>query len=393
MPEVSKCFPLVSLTVAGLGASFISSSTPVAADAFISGGGATIPSYEQAGRIASNFAVGTTLKKAWGSGQIPRSARPDVVGAFRFICGAGQILYDDPIVYPGQPGRSHLHQFYGNTAADAHSTFASLRSSGDSTCNNMGNGTAANRSAYWIPAMLDGKGHVVMPDYVSVYYKREPLDSPACDPTSPNRHGVCIGIPNGLKFISGFDMSSGKSGQIRAKFKCVDPNGRTVIAREQLNMAGLKSKCVTNGFLAMAIRSGHCWNGQLDSADHRSHVVGLGGNGGARFCPRSHPYYMPQFTISTFYHIREGDDLNLWSLSSDAMYPKLPKGSTSHFDYFEGWDETVKDMWIDHCIGRMLNCSGGDLGNGQQLKGAAKPKYGWTNPERLVPIPKGGMRM
>ncbi len=102
---------------------------------------------------------------------------------------------------------------------------------------------------------------------------------------------------------------------------------------------------------------------------------------------------MPQFTISTFYHIRDGDDLDLWSLSSDAMYPKLPKGSTSHFDYFEGWDEAVKAMWVDNCIGRLLNCSGGDLGNGQQLKGAAKPKYGWTNPVRLVPVPKGGMSM
>ena len=128
MAEVSKRFPLVSLIVAGLGASFISSSTPVAADAFKAGGGATKPTFEEAGRIASNFEVGTTLKKAWGSGEIPRSAKPDVVGAFRFICGAGQILYDDPIVYPGQPGRSHLHQFYGNTAADAHSTFASIRS-------------------------------------------------------------------------------------------------------------------------------------------------------------------------------------------------------------------------------------------------------------------------
>ena len=31
----------------------------------------------------------------------------------------GQLKADDPIVYPGQPGRSHLHQFFGNDAADA----------------------------------------------------------------------------------------------------------------------------------------------------------------------------------------------------------------------------------------------------------------------------------
>jgi hypothetical protein len=387
---MSKRFPLFSLTVAGVAATFLYSSAPVAADARST----SRPSPPQsAGNIASNFDVSASLKKTWGSGEIPKSASPDVVGAFRFICGAGQISYDDPIVFPGQPGRSHLHQYYGNTKADAHSTFVSLRTSGDSTCNNMGDGTAANRSAYWMPAMLDGKGHVVVPDYVQVYYKREPIDSPACDPNSPIRYGVCIGIPNGIKFISGFDMASGKPGQFTARFKCMTPDGNRMLGRERMNMTDLKADCVVGGFVEMSIQSGRCWNGQLDSADHRSHLVNLLRNGSARSCPSSHPYYMPQFTISSFYHIRDGDDLDLWSLSSDAMYPKLPRGSTSHFDYFEGWDETVKAMWVDHCIGRKLNCSGGDLGNGQQLKGAAKPKYGWTNPERLVPIPEGGMRM
>jgi hypothetical protein len=33
--------------------------------------------------------------------------------------------------------------------------------------------------------------------------------------------------------------------------------------------------------------------------------------------------------------VKAGDNLSLWSLSSDAMYPSLPKGSTGHFDYFE----------------------------------------------------------
>ena len=369
----------------GVGSLFILSALPAA----------SVPS--QAGSafgeerpVASNFDVGSTLKKTWGSGEIPPSASPDVVGAFRFICGAGQISYDDPIVYPGQPGRSHLHQYYGNTRADANSTFASLRMSGDSTCNNVGNGTAANRSAYWMPAMLDGRGNVVQPDYVSVYYKREPVDSPACDPNSPSRYGICIGIPNGIKFISGFDMTSGKPGQITAKFKCIGTNGSTPISRDQPNMAGVKEKCVAGGYLEMTIQSGRCWNGQLDSADHRSHVVNAMRRGALLSCPRSHPYYMPQFTISSFYRIAPGDDLDLWSLSSDHMFPRLPKGSTSHFDYFEGWDTAVKAMWVDNCIGRKLNCSGGDLGNGQQLKGAAKPKYGMVNPDRLVPVPKGG---
>jgi hypothetical protein len=44
-------------------------------------------------------------------------------------------------------------------------------------------------------------------------------------------------------------------------------------------------------------------------------------------------------------------------------------------------------MWTDNCIDKMLNCSGGDLGNGKQLAGASQPAYGWNIPQRLVPIP------
>ena len=40
-----------------------------------------------------------------------------------FICTAGQMNYDDPILYPGVKGGSpHLHQWYGNTAGNYAST-------------------------------------------------------------------------------------------------------------------------------------------------------------------------------------------------------------------------------------------------------------------------------
>jgi hypothetical protein len=133
-----------------------------------------------------------------------------VVGAFRFICGYGQLLYDDPIVKPGAPGTSHLHQFYGNTNANANSTYESLRASGSSTCN-YGR-YAANRSAYWIPAMLDGKGNVVQPDYSIVYYKRRPLSDPKCGGLGSvaNAIGTCVIIPNGLRFVFGWDPTGNK---------------------------------------------------------------------------------------------------------------------------------------------------------------------------------------
>ena len=39
------------------------------------------------------------------------------IGAFRIPCAYSHMAFNDPIVYPGQPGRAHLHTFFGNTAS------------------------------------------------------------------------------------------------------------------------------------------------------------------------------------------------------------------------------------------------------------------------------------
>jgi hypothetical protein len=68
--------------------------------------------------------------------------------------------------------------------------------------------------------------------------------------------------------------------------------------------------------------------------------------------------------------------------------PGLAPGTTFHADYFEAWDPTVKAMWTDNCINKMLNCSGGDLGNGKQLKGARAERFGWFNMNHLAAAQK-----
>src|SRR6185295_4061675 len=91
----------------------------------------------------------------------------DGVGAFRSVCEFSHMNYDDPIVYPGQHGKAHLHTYFGNTSVVANSTAASLRATGNSTCR----GGIINRSAYWVPALLDHLGRPVKPEYMDVYYK------------------------------------------------------------------------------------------------------------------------------------------------------------------------------------------------------------------------------
>lgn len=331
--------------------------------------------------IPSNFDVKPLLVPAWGTGAIPVSGVPDVVGAFRFVCAPGHLLYDDPAVFPGQPGRSHLHQFFGNTGANAFSTYESLRTTGDSTCNNI-----LNRSAYWIPAMLDGKGNVVRPDYVAIYYKRRPVDDPLCMKIAAKG---CADLPRGLRYVFGYDMVTGTTPTGGGHFNCDGPGA---VSGHFRTIPEAAKGCPSGARLGAVIGSPECWDGKrLDSPNHRDHMANPAYIGQAYpQCPASHPYLVPAFTLGAWYAV---DDARAdgWSLSSDAMpmpdgtIHKMTPGSTLHGDWFGAWDDAVMKLWTDNCINKLLNCSGGDLGNGQQLR--MDQGYTYKASPRLVPVP------
>jgi len=309
---------------------------------------------------------------------MPGTAAPDVVGAFRFTCFAGQLLRDDPIVFPNQPGKSHLHQFYGNLEANASSTYSSLRKSGKSTCMSQ-----LNRSAYWMPAMLDGKGNVVRPDHVQIYYKRRPKSDPQCKSVGgvEKGEGICTDLPNGLKFIFGYDMVTMKPPTGSLYYQCV---GTGADASHSPNLAVAAGKCVAGGRVAAVVAAPPCWDGKnLDSPNHRDHVAyrSYGSWGYAR-CPSTHPYRIPTFTLLASYSIVSGDNIAAWRFSSDEMHPDLPHGTTYHADFFMAWDPVAKQMWHDNCINKLLSCSDGALGNGWKLKRSSDFVYKAT--PRLV---------
>ncbi|GGJ41332.1 hypothetical protein GCM10011393_09410 [Sphingopyxis bauzanensis] len=334
-------------------------------------------------QVPSGLPVASLL----GPKRIPPSAAPDVVGAFRFLCGPGQLSYDDPVVYPGQPGKAHLHQFFGNLGANAHSTYESLRKSGESTCQNE-----LNRSAYWMPAMLDGKGNVVRPDSVSIYYKRRPASDPACKVAGKS----CVGIPRGLRFVFGWDQTRPNEPQPEnAKlfnFKCVNVWKPTTAAFP--DMVEPMKVCKPGQWLSATIATPQCWNGvDLDSSDHRSHLADMvrDRNSGQNACPASHPYIIPQFTMGVGYSIEAGDEPRLWQLSSDAMLPPALRrpGASFHSDYFEAWEDDIRLRWEAACLNKLLNCSDGDLGDGQILSRGKHYPPRQVSP-RLVAVPENG---
>lgn len=355
------------------------------------------------------------LKPSWGTGAIPASNAPDVVGAFRFICRHTNLAFDDPTVYPGQSGKSHLHDQTGVNGWNAFSNYGNLRvAGGGSGCNDVAGADhdpsksthSANRTPYWQPALLDGKGNVIVADFTSFYYKARPFAGPnadpvVTDPTYPTYLGKGVPLPEGIKFIFGaFPEDPSKAPTPAPVYQCVDPSGHPVATDGTFAGAVrcVKDNNGTSGAgyqLNVHMSAPQCWDGaNLDSSDHRSHLVYPLSTGK---CPPDHSYVIPTFTYAAEYTILASDDGDI-HFSSDEMDNSKPRGWSFHVDYGPAaWDPVVLKMWTDGCINSFLNCSGGDLGNGKQLKGAAEPIYfdaatnKWTtsfrNPQRLVPVP------
>ncbi len=366
-----------------------STATPTPTPTVTTSGGASVPSPSLAGLdpIASGIDVSQYLVSAQGTGAIPGQDAGDVVGSFRMLCAPSHNAYDDPIVYPGQAGKAHLHTFFGNTGANASSTYKSLRTTGESTCNNL-----LNRSAYWVPSLMNGRGKVVMPDYLVVYYKRRPASDPACKTMGKE----CIQLPRGLRYIFGHNMTSPANGSPTSKYwwNCDGPGGAS---GHFSNIAQAAKGCPAGARIGIVLVAPSCWNGEeLDTPDHRSHMAytSYGADGKER-CPATHPYVIPEFTLGVWYTTdgtldrsgNESADADTWYLSSDRMpgMPNAVPGTTAHADWFGAWEDSILSLWHANCINKQLSCHSGDLGNGQQL--AMNAGYAYGNKTVLVDRP------
>jgi len=260
-------------------------------------------------------------------------------GQFRAACQYSHFSYDDPIVFPGKPGKAHLHMFYGNTETDAFSTTDSIVNSGGSSCN----GFELNRSAYWTPALLDGRGNVIVPDMIILYYKSKA-------PEQVQR------MPQGLKMVSGNTSAESFSVSDFLYWSCGE-SGKTYNRSNRIPNCGGDTINATIVFP-------QCWDGvNFDSADHRSHMALVSPH---KPCPSTHPVRLPQISILLYYpgagYSRD------WHISSDRSGGfNTGPGATLHGDWWGGWNDQAMDLWTDGCMKAARNCSFGQTGTNRQL--------------------------
>lgn len=257
------------------------------------------------------------------------------IGAFRNVCQFSHMNFDDALVFPGREAATHLHTYFGNTSARFDSTADSLTSTGNSTCR----GGIANRSAYWVPSMIDTRdGRPLAPEKIDVYYKSGygGIADAAIQPW-----------PRGFRMIAGNASSTGAQGQI-IRYSC---NGG----------AGQASISACSGTLTMQVSFPQCWDGvNLSSPDHKSHVAYPSGGR----CPSSHPVPTPELSLHVHYVTTYGDS-STWRLSSDLS--GAPAGSSGHADWVHAWDTDIMATWVRMVVNRGLSGGSHILGDGRVM--------------------------
>lgn len=329
-------------------------------------------------------------------------------GKLRFLCNFSHVGYDDPIVFPGQPSASHLHIFWSNTGTNANSTYNSLRVSGDGTCD----GGALNRTAYWMPAMLDSAVNKVrVPVYFEWYYvmnRRDLVDftSQTCSGTGLLQDGRPAACPQkaikkierGMRAVFGFRPSlpgypATYAGQdlLAGVWTCHDTNGNIIAGAGSYRYLSNRSDptkgvtgdafCPSSGQISLRVNSPTCWDGNHDNADHYSHFATISQDGFSQpVCPATHPNTFMGFTGIAVWNYTGGiASVNSWYLSSDRHNgANFEAGETFHWDTEWAWNDTVQEFFHQQIHGMnpssaigapyLLNSGGGDYAGGPYMR-------------------------
>jgi hypothetical protein len=226
---------------------------------------------------------------------------------------------DDPIVRPGRPGASHMHDFFGSEATNAFSTAESLLGT-ESTCQT----NLADTAAYWVPTLYDGE-RPVDPGRLFAYYR---------GPNGTTSAGVVRPFPFGLVIVAG-DMAATQAQPTEiVAWHC----GASPV------LSSVPVPCTRDAPLALRVAFPACWDGEhLDSADHRSHVAYAQPDG----CPVGYPVVIPQLVMDVVYDF-VGDPSGLRLASGGVL--------TGHADFVNAWEPAALGALVTQCLGRGTDC-------------------------------------
>lgn len=243
-------------------------------------------------------------------------------------CNYSHSSSDDPIVFPGNPGAAHLHDFIGARTTQASSSETSLRAGG-TTC-----AVPGDLSGYWAPALYKN-GVRVLPTATSknalFYYRRVGIKDGVVMPKIPDGLKMIVGNGHAHSPAENEGIASG-----RIIFKCGPGSGTDLPAPP--------AQC-SSGVMVVSYKFPNCWDGKnLDSADHKSHMAYPSGSS----CPTSHPVAIPRVEAFIRYLVGTGP-IGTVTMSSGPYY-------TAHMDFWNAWRPTTLNWLMDNCINAGKDC-------------------------------------
>jgi len=253
---------------------------------------------------------------------------------FITICTYTHSLPDDPILFPGQPGASHLHNFYANPSANANSTYATMIAA-TSTC-----GTEEDTAGYWTPALYKdglkidpcvGLRADGQPLRCTFYYREDNLNSTqkAAHPIEP--------FPANFKMITG---------NAAAQSEAENPKlGKELYYGCSDNSTGkLKSppNCST-ATISVHVGFPNCWNGIANGSNDTPNVAWPSSG----LCPPAFPRSLPRVIQRLEYRV--GTSSSGITLASGPVF-------TLHGDLWNTWQQAAFETLVARCLTVPTNC-------------------------------------
>jgi hypothetical protein len=279
------------------------------------------------------------------------------------ICEPSHSLADDPIKFPGAPGASHLHDFWGNASTAAGSTYASMTdpsnlaladsyigqtSAAGTSCDRgtYSPGTAGDTAAYWAPSVYVNGQRIVPAGGSELYYRSK---------ATPDRTDF-VPIPNDARLIVGSHAATS-----------VSTNPALVNEDLYWECTGVTSvhyqlppnNCSSGEILANIIYPS-CWDGQpmdhtgSNGSDNNHFAYAVPMTYGA--CPAAFPKAVPQLSEKFKYNVGN-NPANVIQLSADpGMNMGLMPPYTMHADFWNTWQPVALQYLVTNCINAGISC-------------------------------------
>ncbi|MDX6256656.1 MAG: hypothetical protein QOJ11_2990 [Frankiales bacterium] len=279
-------------------------------------------------KIFRLFAV-SALMVAAVSLPSPTALASGGAGGWITICPYDHSLADDPILFPGQPGVSHLHDYLGNKSANASSTYTSMEAAG-TTC-----GTAADKAGYWTPALYKSGAKVLAKGFYA--------SGGATRNTFYYRTSNVLSSYHVTAFPANFRMVAGNS---HATSEADNPYlGREIYWGCSNNSPDVKSKVPINcptGAISLHVGFPNCWDGVI-APNETSHLR----YPSSYVCPSGYGTVLPRVIFRLEYPV--GTSSASISLSSGPYY-------TAHADFWNTWDQPGLQRLVDRCLNAHVDC-------------------------------------